>query len=104
MHAGNANAALDALSAHGAKFDIVLSDILMPGSLSGLDLAMVLRDRNPALPVVLMTGYAAETGQAMAAGFVVLAKPVSAATLATAIGGALSARTTLIATPGGVPG
>jgi CheY-like chemotaxis protein len=69
-----------------------LSDILMPGSLNGLDLAMMLRHQNPELPVLLMTGYAAQTGQAMASGFQVLAKPVSAASLASAVGGALHSR------------
>ena len=85
------DADLDALAAELTQFDIVLSDILMPGSLNGLDLAMMLRHQNPGLPVLLMTGYAAQTGQAMASGFQVLAKPVSAASLASAIGKALYA-------------
>jgi two-component system NtrC family sensor kinase len=91
LHVPSADAALDALAAEVTQFDIVLSDILMPGSLNGLDLAMMLRHQNPGLPVLLMTGYAAQTGQAMASGFQVLAKPVSAASLATAIGKALHA-------------
>jgi two-component system NtrC family sensor kinase len=91
-HVVNADAALDALSVEAAGFDLVLSDILMPGSLNGLDLAMMLRHQNPGLPVLLMTGYAAQTGQAMASGFQVLAKPVSATVLTTAIGGVLNAR------------
>jgi CheY-like chemotaxis protein len=91
-HVANADAALDALTATTTPFDVVLSDILMPGSLNGLDLAMMLRHQNPGLPVLLMTGYAAQTGQAMASGFQVLAKPVSAAALATAIAGALNAK------------
>ena len=91
VHVPSADAALDALSGE-APFDIVLSDILMPGSLNGLDLAMMLRHQNPGLPVLLMTGYAAQTGQAMASGFQVLAKPVSAAALSTAIGGVLRSR------------
>jgi signal transduction histidine kinase/ActR/RegA family two-component response regulator len=90
VHVVSADAALDTLSEEAVPFDVVLSDILMPGSLNGLDLAMMLRHQNPGLPVLLMTGYAAQTGQAMASGFHVLAKPVSAAALATAIGGALS--------------
>ncbi len=92
VHVASADSALEALGPGGAPFDIVLSDILMPGSLNGLDLAMMLRHQNPGLPVLLMTGYAAQTGQAMASGFQVLAKPVSAASLASAIGGALNAR------------
>jgi len=98
VHVASADAALDALAAGALPFDIVLSDILMPGSLNGLDLAMLLRHQNPGLPVLLMTGYAAQTGQAMASGFQVLAKPVSAASLASAIGGALQARNARLAT------
>jgi len=37
--------------------DIVFSDIVMPGSVSGIDLAGAVRERWPALPVVLATGY-----------------------------------------------
>jgi len=36
----------------------VLSDIMMPGGVSGLDLAREIRRRQPNLPVVLVTGYA----------------------------------------------
>jgi hypothetical protein len=59
---------------------------------------MLLRHQSPTLPVLLMTGYAAQTGQAMASGFQVLAKPVSAASLASAIGAALLARKPRLAT------
>jgi two-component system NtrC family sensor kinase len=97
-HVPSADAALEALSAEVARFDIVLSDILMPGSLNGLDLAMMLRHQSPDLPVLLMTGYAAQTGQAMASGFQVMAKPVSAGSLASAIGNALLNRKTRLAT------
>ncbi|HZH07520.1 MAG TPA: ATP-binding protein, partial [Lautropia sp.] len=90
-HVPSADDALKALDGEGGQFDVVLSDILMPGSLNGFDLAMMLRHRNPELPVLLMTGYAEKTGQAMASGFQILAKPVSAASLAKAIGGALGA-------------
>ncbi len=37
--------------------DIVLTDIKMPGT-SGLDLLGKIREKNPLLPVILMTGYA----------------------------------------------
>ncbi|WP_300577893.1 PAS domain S-box protein [Phenylobacterium sp.] len=44
----------------GADFDLVLSDIVMPGGVSGVDLARRLRDAHPDLPVVLTTGYSGE--------------------------------------------
>ena len=42
----------------GATFDLGLSDIVMPGGKSGVDLARELRELRPDLPVVLATGYA----------------------------------------------
>jgi DNA-binding NtrC family response regulator len=46
----------------GAVIDAVLADVLLPGGMNGLQLAHTLRDRFPALPVLLATGfgYAAE--------------------------------------------
>ena len=46
-----------ALLGRDAAVDIVFSDIVMPGSVSGIDLAAAVRERWPALPVVLATGY-----------------------------------------------
>jgi two-component system NtrC family sensor kinase len=74
-HAASAAAALDAVAARGAAFDMVLGDIMMPGSLNGFVRATVLRERCPALPIVLMTGYAAEIHSAVASGVEVLPKP-----------------------------
>lgn len=54
-------------------FDIVFSDIVMPGELDGIGLAQALRARSPELPILLATGY---TERAPADyGFRVLAKP-----------------------------
>ncbi|WGW04112.1 response regulator [Tropicibacter oceani] len=57
-HSGDA-----ALAAFDADptFDLLLTDIVMPGSLQGPELAAVLKERAPQLPVVYMTGYASET-------------------------------------------
>ncbi len=54
--ASSANEALELL--HGdAGFDLVFSDIVMPGGKSGLDLARELEVLAPRLPVLLTTGY-----------------------------------------------
>jgi len=66
---------------------------MMPGSMNGLALARHLRRRSPTLPIVLMTGYAAEIHGALAAGFEVLPKPCVPETLAAALAGAIG-RTT----------
>ena len=54
--AENGDAAL-ALLDGGLAVDIVFSDIVMPGGISGIDLARAVRRRWPELPVVLATGY-----------------------------------------------
>jgi signal transduction histidine kinase/CheY-like chemotaxis protein len=59
------------------KFDIVLSDMAMPGELDGLGLAEYLRRRYPEIQVVLMTGYTNQLQEAVARRFTVLAKPCS---------------------------
>ncbi|HVL55025.1 MAG TPA: ATP-binding protein, partial [Burkholderiaceae bacterium] len=57
------------------RFDIVLSDVAMPGETNGLQLAELLRANDPSLPVVLVSGYTAEAERALRAGFDVLQKP-----------------------------
>ncbi len=68
-HGEQAAALLDG----GARPAVVFSDIVMPGSVSGIDLAHLVRQRYPTLPVVLATGYSAR--QAAIPGVQVLAKP-----------------------------
>jgi signal transduction histidine kinase/CheY-like chemotaxis protein len=46
-------AALDA----GQSFSRVFSDIVMPGQISGIELARIVRERYPHVPVLLATGY-----------------------------------------------
>ncbi|WP_431856638.1 ATP-binding protein [Azospirillum sp.] len=59
----------------GEAFDAVLSDIVMEGGLSGLELAQRLRERRPALPIVLMTGYSEALAAGVPDGLSVLSKP-----------------------------
>jgi two-component system, NtrC family, sensor kinase len=74
-HQWSADAALAALHGAPALPDLVLSDIEMPGKLSGMDLAFRLRDLWPRLPVVLITGYAKQLEDAVSGGLRVLPKP-----------------------------
>jgi CheY-like chemotaxis protein len=72
--AATARAALDALLGD-ASFDLVFSDLVMPGGMDGLELARTVRRRWPTLPVLLATGYSSEASQAQREGFRLLAKP-----------------------------
>jgi PAS domain S-box-containing protein len=76
--ASDAAVALEAVASR--KFDLVVSDVVMPGSMDGIGLAHRLRERKPELPVLLVTGYSHEAGQA-AAEFTVMRKPFHLAEL-----------------------
>ena len=39
------------------QFDLVLSDITLPGKLTGFDIARRIHDRNPEQAIIFMTGY-----------------------------------------------
>ena len=50
----------DALrAAQGGTFDVILSDLNMPGTPSGMDLLKAVRDAHPTTPIVVVSGYAA---------------------------------------------
>jgi signal transduction histidine kinase/CheY-like chemotaxis protein len=55
--------------------ELVLSDIVMPGEMSGLELARTLRKHRPELPVLLATGYSQYVSPAASEGFVLVEKP-----------------------------
>jgi PAS domain S-box-containing protein len=57
-------------------FDIVFSDVIMPG-MNGVDLARTIRERHPGLPVVLTSGYSDVLAQEGSHGFELLQKPYS---------------------------
>ncbi|HEX6975612.1 MAG TPA: PAS domain-containing protein [Vicinamibacterales bacterium] len=97
-HAVSAEQALAALT-DGQSFDLVVSDIMMPGGVSGLELAREIRRRHPSLPVILTTGYI-EAAAGMTEGeFSLLLKPFTLESLAAALGVDPSAREDR-ATPG----
>lgn len=76
----NGQAALDALGEHPDRFDIVFTDVVMPG-ISGLELAIELSRSRPDLPVVLTSGYSQVLATQGAHGFELLQKPYSATKL-----------------------
>jgi len=68
--------------------DFLFSDIVMPG-LSGLELARLVRKRQPSLPVLLASGYSDEIVGSAGAEFEIVRKPYDVALLETALGAAL---------------
>jgi len=73
----NAEAALDRLGQDGGGFEVVFSDVVMPG-MGGLALAQELARRLPDLPVLLTSGYSHVLAQEGTHGFELLHKPYSA--------------------------
>jgi signal transduction histidine kinase/ActR/RegA family two-component response regulator len=86
----SAAAALGAL-ANDRPVSLLFSDIMMPGGMSGVELAREIRVRRPALPVLLTTGYQEAAAGATKDGIGVLLKPYSIEDLANAIGSRLNA-------------
>jgi PAS domain S-box-containing protein len=80
--ASDAASALQAVASR--DFDLVVSDVVMPGSMDGIGLAHALRQRKPELPVLLVTGYSHQAGPA-AAEFTVMRKPFQLAELSRAV-------------------
>jgi PAS domain S-box-containing protein len=69
--------ALEILAAGRDRFDVVFSDVVMPG-MSGIELAHALERRYPDLPVVLTSGYSHVLAQEGPHGFELLQKPYAA--------------------------
>ena len=73
--AASAKEALDLLAA-GLNFDLVFSDVIMPG-MNGVDLAEAIRRTYPGLPVVLTSGYSDVLAGEGSHGFELVHKPYS---------------------------
>ena len=41
------------------NFDVLFTDVRMPGTLDGIDLALHVRSQHPSLPVLVVSGYVA---------------------------------------------
>jgi two-component system NtrC family sensor kinase len=83
-HAPNAAEALRKLR-ENRSYDLVFSDILMPGSVAGLELARIVRGHHSEIPILLTTGYSEKAQQAVHEGFCVLHKPFDLQGLSSAV-------------------
>lgn len=81
--ADSAQAAMEILSA-GADFDVIFSDVVMPG-MNGIEFARMVRERSPAMPIVLTSGYSHVLVEEGRHGLPLLHKPYSADDVARAL-------------------
>ncbi len=89
VEAADADAAMTMLDG-GIAVDVVLSDVMMPGTMDGVGLAAVACRRYPELPVILTTGRADALGDwSLPPGVGLLRKPHSRTGIAAAIRSAL---------------
>ncbi len=90
-HVSAAAAALEALEGEPG-FDLMFSDMVMPGEMDGIELAREVGRRRPDLPVLLTTGFSPAAAAAQREGRRLLPKPYSIEGLSEAVRSALGAR------------
>jgi PAS domain S-box-containing protein len=83
-HAVNGSDALRKLK-DSQPYALVFSDILMPGSVAGLELARIVREHHAEIPILLATGYSDKAQEAVHEGFSVIQKPYDLQILSNAI-------------------
>ncbi len=59
LQAASAPQAYRLVESMGGAVDLIVSDVQMPGDMSGVDLAFAVRRAFPAIPVILISGYGA---------------------------------------------
>jgi CheY-like chemotaxis protein len=85
----NADAALAILAQDEFSADLVFSDVIMPG-MNGVELAGIVRERYPGLPVVLTSGYSNVLAENAHRGFELIQKPYSVELLSRSLRKAIS--------------
>ena len=97
----DAPTALAEIARTPARFEVVFSDVVMPG-MNGVELAGEIRRRRPDIPVVLTSGYSDVLASEGTHGFDLLRKPYSVADLSRILRRAVQdARTTALSGGGG---
>jgi CheY-like chemotaxis protein len=90
LAAVNGPEALQILQTPEQPVDVLLTDIVMPGGMTGVELVRAARTVRPGLPAVLTSGYIAGNMTDPAAGLPVLSKPYQQEELARVIAQALA--------------
>lgn len=84
FEAANGQEAMALWRDHNRQIDLLLTDMVMPEGIAGLELAQRARAEKPELKVIISSGYSAEMtecGKNAAAGIVYLQKPYRASLL-----------------------
>jgi CheY-like chemotaxis protein len=84
IRAADARTALEILLG-GQKVDMVFSDVVMPGGMTGVELAHKIHRHFPQQPILLATGYSRAAAETAREGLALIAKPYRVDTLADAV-------------------
>lgn len=98
LYAANAGEALALLQSH-QPIDLLLTDVVMPGQMNGLELARAARSCRPGLPVLVTSDYSGKTSDGAAATASrerILAKPYTMSQLARRVREALASAPTKV--------
>ena len=91
----NTGAEAQAVLRSGLKVDLIFSDIMMPGGMTGIDLGRWVEQHLPGIPIVLTTGFAEETARGMPGtqkSWQILRKPYTQLDLGTLVSAVLANR------------
>jgi PAS domain S-box-containing protein len=91
----DADAALAILKEDEFAVDLVFSDVIMPG-MNGVELAGLIRERYPGLPVVLTSGYSNVLAENAHHGFELIQKPYSVELLSRILRKAIAERAPMV--------
>ncbi len=94
IEADSVESARTAWAQHRARIAALITDVVMPGGVNGLELARSLREESPGLSIVIISGYSSDAARNQPAieGATYLAKPFDYATLTRAMRTSLAAR------------
>lgn len=91
----SADAAKVYLQAHAPEVGMLLTDITMPGTLNGADLANLFGDRWPDKPIMIMSGFETPASSGVRHQVAFIKKPWALGQLLDCVDGALKSRRTL---------